>query len=209
MSYWATLSGVALVHLAAMVSPGPNFLVLTQTSISQSRRMGVLTAMGIATGALIWSSSALVGISFLFLKLSWLYQGVRLFGGAYLVYLGIKMWFHAAEPLNTTSNLNEKVRDAWSSFRVGLMTNLTNPQSVVFFGSIFTTLLPPEGPTWVRVAAVAIIVINAIWWHCLVALFFSTGKVQRVYRSAKRLINQVTGSILAILGLRLIFSSSR
>lgn len=209
MSYWATLTGIALVHLAVMVSPGPNFLVLTQTSISQPRRTGILTAMGIATGALIWSSSALVGVSFLFEKLSWLYQGVRLFGGAYLVYLGIKMCFHAAEPQNLPPNLNRKVRDAWSSFRVGLMTNLTNPQSLVFFSSIFANLLPPEGPMWVRVAAVAIIVINAIWWHCLVAQVFSTGKVQRVYRSAKRLVNQVTGSILAILGLRLIFSSSR
>ena len=80
--------------------------------------------MGVATDALIWSSSALVGISFLFEKLSWLYQGLRLFGGAYLVYLGIEMWFHAAEPQNLPPNPNRKVRDTWSYFRVGLMTNL-------------------------------------------------------------------------------------
>ncbi len=208
MSYWATLSGVALVHIAAMVSPGPNFLVVTQTSISQPRQMGILTAMGIATGALIWSSSALIGVSFLFEK-PWLYQGVRFFGGAYLVYLGIKMWLHAAEPLNATPTLSKRVRSAWSFYQAGLMTNLTNPQSVVFFGSIFATLLPPEGPPWVRVAAVGIIVSNAIWWHCLLALVFSTGRVQRVYRSAKRFIDQVAGGILTILGLRLIFSSNR
>lgn len=53
MSYQVTLTGIALVHLAATVSPGPNFLDLTQTSISQPRRTGILTAMGIATGALI------------------------------------------------------------------------------------------------------------------------------------------------------------
>lgn len=209
MSYLTTLSGIALVHLAVMVSPGPNFLIVTQTSISQPRRAGILTAMGIATGALIWSSSALFGVSFIFDKFSWLYQGVKLFGGAYLVYLGIKMWLHAAKPLNSTPILNKRVGDAWSFFRAGLMTNLTNPQSVIFFGSIFANFLPLEEPTWVRVAAVGIIVVNAIWWHCLLALVFSTCEVQRRYRSAKRLIDRVAGSILTFLGLRLMFSSSR
>lgn len=86
------------------------------------------------------------------------------------------MWFHAAEPQNLPPKLNRKVRDTWSSFRVGLMTNLTNPQSLVFFGSIFANLLPQQGPMWVRVTAVGIIAINAIWWYCLDFHFGKTGK---------------------------------
>ena len=63
MDYVMPLAGLFLVHVLALASPGPNVLVVTQTSMSRERRSGVFVALGLATGAAIWSTAALVRIS--------------------------------------------------------------------------------------------------------------------------------------------------
>lgn len=193
------------VHVVAMASPGPNFLVVTQTAISRSRRDGVLTALGVACAALIWASAALFGLSLLFETTAWLYFGVKLFGGVYLIYLGMQSWRRANKPLMLDIRA-PVVLSGWRSFRVGFTTNLANPNSAIFFGSIFAALLPPHLPVWVRVAAVAMIVFNALWWHSALALAFSTRPAQQLYAKAKRVLDLVAGGFLILIGARLMLS---
>ena len=140
MSYLTVLLSVMAVHVVAMISPGPNFLIVTQTAISHSRREGVLTAFGVSCAALLWSSAALLGISLLFETTVWLYQGLKVLGGAYLIYLGIQSWRYAGRPPQLSAKTPPGSN--WRLFRVGFVTNLTNPKSAIFFSSIFATLLP-------------------------------------------------------------------
>nr|MDQ3397967.1 LysE family transporter [Deinococcota bacterium] len=141
-SYFAVLVSIMAVHAIAMISPGPNFFIVTQTAISHSRRNGVFVAFGIACAAALWSSAALLGLNLLFERASWLYQGVRVLGGAYLLYLGVQSWHYASHPLAVTAKVLV-TPSGWQSFRTGFITNLTNPKSVVFFGGMFAALLPP------------------------------------------------------------------
>ncbi len=205
MSYLVVLLSVMAVHVVAMASPGPNFLVVTQTAIGRSRRDGILTALGIACAALIWASAALFGLSLLFETTAWLYFGVKLFGGAYLIYLGVQSWRRANKPLVLAKKVPVAL-SGWRSFRVGFTTNLANPKSVIFFGSIFAALLPPHLPAWVRVIAVMIIVFDALWWHSALALAFSTRPAQQLYAKAKRALDLVAGGFLMLIGVRLMLS---
>ena len=59
MNYAVVLSSIFAVHMLAMISPGPNVLIVTQTALSHTRRAGIVTALGVATGSTIWSSAAL------------------------------------------------------------------------------------------------------------------------------------------------------
>lgn len=207
MSYLAVLGGVMAIHLAAVVSPGPNFLIVTQTSIRSSRQGGLISALGVATAAAIWSSAALFGISVLFETAAWAYSTLKLLGGAYLIYLGVQSWRHAKEPLLLRAEKPGQTVSRWRYFRSGLVTNLTNPKSAIFFGSIFATMLAPSLPVWVRGAAVGIIVVDAFLWYALMAVVFSTRRAQDLYARAKRPIDRIVGSFFAVLGLRLMLSS--
>jgi len=89
---------------------------------------------------------------------------------------------------------------------VGFITNLTNPQSVVFFGSIFAALLPAGAPVWLRAAAVGVIVFDALWWHLTLALAFSTRRAQGLYARVKRPLDYLLGGVLVLLGVRLVFA---
>ena len=207
MSHLALLGSIMALHLAAVVSPGPNFIIVTQASIRSTRRSGLVSASGVALASASWAVAALSGVSVLFETAAWLYATLKLLGGAYLVYLGVQSWRHAKEPL--VINVTEPVKNdsSWHSFRIGFMTNLTNPKAVVFFGSIFAALLTPSLPLWVRAMAVGVVFFNALWWYSLVAVMFSVVKVQRAYARAKRHIDRVVGGFLALLGFRLMFPS--
>lgn len=204
-AYGATLLSILAVHFLAMVSPGPNFLIVTQTAISRSRREGLLTAVGVACAAVFWSGAALLGLQLLFETTTWFYRVVKVLGGAYLVYLALTMWLGAGRM--PTSALGVAASPSnWRAFRTGFVTNITNPKSAVFFGSIFASFLPPNLPAWVRAAAMGLIVFNVLWWHLALALTFSAPPAQRVYLRAKRGLDYLTGSFLLLVGVRLMLS---
>lgn len=191
------------IHLAAVVSPGPNFLVVTQTAIRDSRAAGFLTASGVALASVLWAVAALIGVSVLFETAAWLYGGLKVVGGAYLVYLGVQSWRHAKVPVNLPTDVPIQTPSSLRAFRTGFVTNLTNPKAIVFFGSIFAALLAPSLPLWLRGAAVGVVFLNALCWYMFVATVFSVPGVQRAYARAKVHIDRIVGGFFALLGLRL------
>ena len=203
------LASVWLVHALAMLSPGPNVLVVTQAALADSRRAGVWTAFGIAAGTAVWSSAALFGLGVLFAQAPWLTLGVGLLGGAYLIYLGMRLWRGAhRDPFAlATPAARRPARSAVQAFRVGALTNLTNPKALVFFASVFAALLPAALPLAIRLAAIGIVVANAAAWHVGLACFFSIRGTQRVYARVKPWVDRTAGAMLIGLGLRLLFTS--
>jgi threonine efflux protein len=137
---------------------------------------------------------------------AWLYDVLKLIGGGYLVWLAVQAWRHADKPLAVAAN-GLAGMSAWQAWRLGFSTNLANPKVIVFFGSIFVTLFTPETPSWVRGAALVIVAANEIGWYAVVALLFSSRAAQAGYRRAKRWIDRVTGAVLMVFGLRLIFGA--
>ena len=204
MNYAVVLSSIFAVHVLAMISPGPNVLMVAQTALRHTRRAGIATAIGVATGSTIWSSAALLSLSVVFAQFAWLYDGLKLLGGTYLLYLGIKLWRTADHNfLIPPSSMYASVHTDWQALGLGLLTNLTNPKAVIFFGSIFATLLTPTLPTWVKLSAIGIIVMNAACWHVALACLFSTRRAQQSYRRIKPGVDRVAGASLTYLGLHL------
>jgi len=209
MSDWAVLGSVFAVHLLAMVSPGPNVLVVTQTAASEGRRAGVRAALGIAAGAAMLSSAALAGVSVLMTQFAWLHAALRVLGGGYLLYLGVRLWRNAAARavFSAATTADGVARSEWRAFRIGLATNLTNPKALVFYGSVFAALFAPDTPLWVRLAAVGMIAANSTGFHVALACLFSTPRAQAGYQRIKPWIDRAAGTALALLGLRLLLPS--
>ena len=82
---------VATITIFAVISPGADFAMVTRNSMILSRRAGVLTALGIALGVLVHVSYSMLGIGLLISKSIMLFNTIKLFGAAYLIYLGVIM----------------------------------------------------------------------------------------------------------------------
>ena len=203
MEYALSLAGFAVVHLLAVISPGPSFALTVQTSARAGRGAGLIVAVALSLGALLWAAAAMFGLQALFARFEWLYVGLRLAGAAYLIYLAIMLWRAAARQGDEKPLETGPIRDPLRIFMHALLVQLANPKVMVFFGSIFVALLPPQAPIWVFAAVLGIVAVNEFWWYALVSLLFSAGPARGLYRRARAWIDRVTGSVLGLIGIRL------
>jgi threonine efflux protein len=202
MSYFSVFLTLAAIWALVVISPGPCFVATVQQATRGSSRDGVFVALGIATGTIIWCAGSLLGLAVLFATLSWLYQLVRLAGAIYLMYLGLKTIRHAHQPL-PPAGLDATPIQRGSAWRVGFLTDISNPKAAAFFGSLFAALLPVHAPLWVLVTAVLLVIMIEFMWYCLMAYLFARKPVARVYRRAQRWIDYIAGGLYMLLGGRL------
>ena len=149
MDYILPLAGLALVHLLAVVSPGPSFVVVAQIAAARSRRAGVMASLAMTIGAGVWAIAAMVGLQALFARFETLYTVMRIAGGLYLLWVAYRMWRHAGAPL-PTAQPGQDPGSTSDVFRRALLVQLANPKLVVFMGSIFLALLPAGAPRVTR-----------------------------------------------------------
>lgn len=198
------LTALAGAFIVLIISPGPNFLVITQLSCSQSRQQGICAGLGVASGSIIWALLAVTGLGLMFQQLPWLQPGLQLLGGLYLSWLGIKSLRNAGNPPAPRDIQALGIGSLSRAYRFGLLTNLTNPKALAFYTSVFTSVAAPGLPMWVRSAGVSIIAVLAISWFVLLATLFSIPAIQARYQRMKKAIDIITGLFMVGFGLRLL-----
>jgi RhtB (resistance to homoserine/threonine) family protein len=199
--------GTIAAYWVLMVSPGPNFVLITYTSMQASRVHGLAAACGITIGGAIWIMAAMVGVGALFKAFPLAANLIQTAGGLYLVYLGVKSWLNAPKPLAVESAVLIH-RSVLTMLAQGILTNLANPKTVVFYSSVFAAFAAPSAPFWPKVFIVGSIIMSAFVWYSSMALFFSTARARQVYGKAKAPIDRICGVIMGGLGLRLLISKS-
>ncbi|MBS0524628.1 MAG: LysE family transporter [Proteobacteria bacterium] len=205
MNAVVALLGLAVVHLLAVASPGPSTVLVVQTAAVAGRRGGLIAAFAMMLGAVAWAAAALYGLQALFARFAWLYRVFQVAGGVFLIYLAVMMWRHAREPLPEVATI---VRGSDRQIFVrALLLQLGNPKIMVFFGSIFLSVLPQHMPGWMEAAVLALVAFDEFTWFALLALTFSGGTARAFYRRAKFWLDRTMGGALALLGLRLALSA--
>nr|WP_298687352.1 LysE family transporter [uncultured Dongia sp.] len=199
---------IMLAMLIGAISPGPSFLLVARISLSQSRRHGLASALGMGLGGMILATLAVIGLQALFMQVEWLYMAFKIGGGAYLVYLGYLLWRGAKQPLTAAAAAPSR-SGVFRTFLLALATQLSNPKTVIFYSSVFAALLPatPSAGTMILLPVLLFLVEGG--WYTAVALAFSTSKPRAAYLRAKTWIDRIAGAVMAGLGLRLIFGSAR
>jgi threonine efflux protein len=203
MNYFYVLLSLLAVDLLAAMSPGPNFLLVVQTSIQRSRRHAAAVVVGLTSANLIWCAAVVFGLAALFKIAPWLYVILKLSGSAYLIYLGINLWRTKSSIVQLDDSPENKV---FSAYIRGVLTNLSNPKTVVYFGSIFALFMRPGIPVWVRVAAVSIVLFDTVLWYGTVAMMFSKHVVRQFYTRIQRPIDRLTSCVMIGFGLKLMLS---
>ncbi len=129
-------------------------------------------------------------------RLPWFQAEVQMLGGAYLMYMGANIWRHAARPM--VEGITTGTRSLHYAYWYGLASNLSNPKALVFFVTIFTSIIPAESSSWLRLDRRAG---NRRGINCLAPLLWPIGlaggeRMQRAYRHAKPAINRFTSCVL-------------
>ncbi|MFN4153074.1 MAG: LysE family translocator [Paracoccaceae bacterium] len=200
MTLAAFLAVAALLTMGA-VSPGPAVLMSARTGVTEGLRTGFFLAMGIGLGAVIWATLALSGLAALFKIAPALLWAFKIAGGLYLIWMAVQMWRNAADPLPDTTG--QPPRSALSAFRLGLVTQLSNPKPAVVLSAIFIGTVPPQTPLWVLVSLLTFLFTVETLWNTIVARIFSLPATRRAYVGAKSAMDRSFGGLLALLGAKI------
>ncbi|MBM7344690.1 LysE family translocator [Pantoea coffeiphila] len=195
------LIAVITITLLAVISPGPDFAMVTRNSLMLSRRAGVLTALGIGLGVLVHVTYTLVGVGLLIQQSLWLFNTIRLVGAVWLVYLGVKMLRSRAGGAPVDRRVLP-LSDA-AALRTGFLTNVLNPKTTIFIVSLFMQVVGPETPLAVQIGYGAFISVAHMAWFSLVALGFSAGAVRDRLLAVRHWIDRAFGGLLVVFGLLL------
>ncbi|MBV8045396.1 threonine export protein RhtC [Pluralibacter sp.] len=198
---------VALVHIIALMSPGPDFFFVSQTAVSRSRKEAMMGVLGITAGVMVWAGVALLGLHLIIEKMAWLHNIIMLGGGLYLCWMGYQM-LRGALKKNEAPGDAPKVELAKSgkSFLKGLLTNLANPKAIIYFGSVFSLFVGDDVGTAQRWGIFLLIIVETFAWFTIVASLFALPTMRRGYQRMAKWIDGVAGTLFAGFGIHLIIS---
>lgn len=209
MEYLPIILTVAFVHLLAVVSPGPDFIMITRNSLIYSRRSGIYSAIGLGLGILVHVTYSLVGIGLLISKSILIFNIIKFIGATYLIYIGYKSLISKSSRLNLENTKHKKDLPAVSAIRIGFLTNVTNPKATLFFLSLFTVVINPDTPLAVKLFMGAEMSVVTFLWFILVAYLIShhliKNRISKVHNFAEKFI----GVILVGLGIKVALSGNK
>ncbi|MET4129949.1 LysE family transporter [Roseovarius sp. MBR-6] len=192
---------VITITIFAVISPGPDFAMVSRNSLSLSRRAGILTALGIGAGVLVHVSYTLVGIGVLIRETPALFDILKLVGAAYLVWLGAKMLFSRKAEGPVTGN-GTALSDL-GALRIGFLTNALNPKTTIFIVSLFMQVVQADTPLATRIAYGLFISLSHVMWFSAVSLFFGAPPIQQRIFGVRHWIDRTFGVFLVGFGIAL------
>jgi threonine efflux protein len=198
MSVAHTLLLLALAHLFAVMSPGPNTAIVLQTA-ARSRRDALIVVAGLWPAGLIYAIAGLAGLGALLAAAPWLTIVMRIACGCYLCWLGLRMFFKQRRAV-VDGGAPRRAHLFWQGF----ITNLTNPKSIVYWASVFAATGAFELPFWAQIVAAFLMPAIGSCWYISLALIASSKPAQRALANASRTIDRISGAVMIGFGVKLL-----
>lgn len=210
MQYLSEFLTVVVVHLLAVMSPGPDFAMIVRNSFVYSRKTGIYSAIGLGFGIMVHVAYSLIGVGLLIAKSVVVFSVIKYLGAAYLIYIGVKSLLSKkqhATVLETQHVEHDITR--WSAVRIGFLTNVLNPKATLFILSLFTQVISPGTPVGMQV-------VYGVWmsgmtfvWFTLLSIMVSHPVIKKRFGGIQQYVERSMGAVLIALGIKVALSSTK
>jgi RhtB (resistance to homoserine/threonine) family protein len=186
------------------LTPGPDTAYILGRSIAQGREAGIASALGICVGSIFHSCAAALGLSAILATSAVAFAAIKLLGGAYLIFLGIKMLLDRRRQLSLPSNFRRRTTIA--AFRQGVFTNVLNPKVALFFLAFLPQFIDPASNMKLLAflaLGLTFVTTGTIW--CLILAWFASALSERLRENETigQWLNRAAGALFVFLGARL------
>lgn len=194
-----------LAGIILNLTPGSDTMYILGRSISQGRKAGILSVLGITTGALVHCLFAALGLSIILAKSALAFEIIKYIGAAYLIFLGIKLLVNKSNESFDLKEVNTKInyRKIYIS---GIFTSILNPKVALFFLAFLPQFIDPkyaQNFLPFLVLGLTFVCTGTIW--CLTLAVFSSklsAKIRQNYK-IKQWLDKVTGGLFVAIGIKL------
>jgi threonine/homoserine/homoserine lactone efflux protein len=199
-SEWAVFAAVALAHLLAVASPGPDFAMVVRQSLAYGRGAGTWTAAGIGSGILFHVAYGLFGLGWLTQRYPQALTAIGLAGAGFLIWMGSRAIRAKPLPENTESLPPAQPGDWKKFYGIGVLTNVLNPKATLFFVALFTAVITGPTSLGMKLALGSWIPLTTFAWFAFVATMLGNAAARRRLRHYAHWIDRAMGVLLLLLG---------
>lgn len=213
-SFWINWILLIGIFGMAVLSPGPDFIVAVRNSISYSRKIGIITAMGFALGVCVHVTYTLFGIAALIAQSIILFNILKYAGAAYLFYMGVRALLSKGFKDNkkNVQRSSKTVKNAFMSplqaLWSGFLTNILNPKATLFFLAVFSQFVGPATSMTVQITYAGTCVALTGIWFSLVAIILTNPKIKTIFMRWTKWIDRICGTLLIALGIKLVLTKA-
>lgn len=210
MEWTIILLGVFAIFIPALILPGPDFVAVVRSSMAHGAGAGLLTTLGVSLGLGLYAGLSLFGLSAILVEYQWLAWVLRICGGCYLAWLGLRLIFTRPAPIEIKTDVGTGAgagRPRGNPLLFGFLVTLTNPKAIVLFTSVFATAVTEAMPLWVMAVMIGCVVASALTWYSLVSLFMSSVPVIRRFQNARHWVERAAGVCFVAIGGRILADS--
>jgi len=208
--YWLEFSKVALAHLLAVASPGPDFAIVLKQSLAHGRRTAIWTSIGVGTAILLHVTYSLLGLGLLIRGSVLWFNVVKIAGAVYIAWLGVQALRtqpHAPTAINRgTAPVLPKPHGA---FATGFLTNALNPKATLFFISLFVLVVSPQTPKLIQAGYGIWMSLATMAWFSFVSVVFTREDVRSRFLRYGHWIDRALGVVFLAFALSLALASVR
>jgi len=199
----------ALVALTLLsLSPGVDSLLTVRNAARSGLTGGIITSFGICCGLFAHALLSALGISVILLQSAWLFEALKFAGAAYLIWLGWgslrQIRRSGNDHAETLAQLPREASSWWRCWLEGLLSNLLNPKTIIFYMAFLPQFVNPAGNVLAQslwLAALHFLI--AMCWQSLLALLTCRVKGWLRMPRLRAVCHGVTGLVMIALGIRL------
>ncbi len=185
-----------------IITPGPDLIYVLTKGISEGRKVGIISVAGVTFGIFVHTIFAAIGLSVILKTSALAFSIVKIVGGGYLIYLGLKSILSKSEfKLGKTELVSNK-----KVFTQGLISNTLNPKVALFFMAFLPQFIKTSGN---HETAVPFILLGMVFAFCtflfLAILGYFSGKLGQYLMKNNKITNRIqkfSGAILVLLGIK-------
>ncbi len=197
---------VISISALAVISPGSDFAIVTKNTVSYGKHAGYATALGIALSTWVHTFYCLVGIALIISRSPMLFHAIKYLGIAYLLYIGITTFKSKFTAKSATADKIDKTA-LFASFKQGLLSNITNPKTTLFYLSLFTMVINKSTPLPMQIIYGLIICLLHLCWFCALSYLISHPIIKTKFDKNINLINKCIGIILVLIAIKILFTA--
>ena len=207
---WVEFSQVALAHLLAVASPGPDFAIVVRQSLAHGRRTAVWTSIGVGTGILLHVGYSVLGLGLLIRSSELWFNVVKAAGAAYIAWLGLtSLQAKPASHADPGAAGGPATPSTHGAFMTGFLTNILNPKVTLFFISLFVMIVDPRTPKLIQAGYGIWMSLATMAWFSLVAVVFTRAEARQRFLRHGHWIDRALGVVFLAFAVSLAVATLR
>ena len=196
---------ITSIHLLAAASPGPDFVLVSQQTLSNGKKAGFLVSIGIALGLSVHILYSALGLAAIIANSSAALWAIKVVGGCYLIYLGLQ-GVRAKAGNDISPKKTATKHSSLKAISKGFLCNALNPKAPIYFVALFTVVLSPNLPFLHLVIYGIWMMLLQLLWFSTVVLLLSRPSVNEKFQRLGYWIDRILGGAMILMGIKVLTS---